>query len=143
MAKKMKLKTKKAAVKRLRMTKSGLLKKRNAGRQHILGKKTRFSAPNTAEYRLLDLINPPHHMIRIGPIQIRGRDAADDLRMFRVAGMNGFVIVSVGGHNDVAINEGNFSGHFYTAVARNAIFVEDRADVPRKINYINICFCCV
>jgi ribosomal protein L35 len=37
--KKMKLKTKKAAVKRLRMTKSGLLKKRNAGRQHILGKK--------------------------------------------------------------------------------------------------------
>ncbi len=41
MAKKMKLKTKKAATKRLRMTKSGLLKKRNAGRQHILGKKTR------------------------------------------------------------------------------------------------------
>ncbi len=40
-AKKIKLKTKKAAVKRLRMTKSGLLKKRNAGRQHILGKKTR------------------------------------------------------------------------------------------------------
>jgi len=39
--KKLKLKTKKAAVKRLRMTKSGLLKKRNAGRQHILGKKTR------------------------------------------------------------------------------------------------------
>ncbi len=25
----------------MRMTKSGLLKKRNAGRQHILGKKTR------------------------------------------------------------------------------------------------------
>ena len=41
MAKKLKLKTKKAASKRLRMTKSGLLKKRNAGRQHILGKKTR------------------------------------------------------------------------------------------------------
>jgi large subunit ribosomal protein L35 len=41
MAKRMKLKTKKAASKRLRMTKSGLLKKRNAGRQHILGKKTR------------------------------------------------------------------------------------------------------
>jgi len=39
--KKNKLKTKKAAAKRLRMTKSGLLKKRNAGRQHILGKKTR------------------------------------------------------------------------------------------------------
>ena len=39
--KKGKLKTKKAATKRLRMTKSGLLKKRNAGRQHILGKKTR------------------------------------------------------------------------------------------------------
>ncbi len=39
--KKGKLKTKKAAVKRLRMTKTGLLKKRNAGRQHILGKKTR------------------------------------------------------------------------------------------------------
>ena len=39
--KKLKLKTKKAATKRLRMTKSGLLKKRNAGRQHILGKKTR------------------------------------------------------------------------------------------------------
>lgn len=39
--KKGKLKTKKAALKRLRMTKSGLLKKRNAGRQHILGKKTR------------------------------------------------------------------------------------------------------
>ncbi len=38
---KTKLKTKKAAAKRLRMTKSGLLKKRNAGRQHILGKKTR------------------------------------------------------------------------------------------------------
>jgi len=34
--KKLKLKTKKAASKRLRMTKSGLLKKRNAGRQHIL-----------------------------------------------------------------------------------------------------------
>jgi large subunit ribosomal protein L35 len=41
MAKKLKLKTKKAASKRLRMTKSGLLKKRNAGRQHILGKKSR------------------------------------------------------------------------------------------------------
>ena len=39
--KKLKLKTKKAAAKRLRMTKSGLFKKRNAGRQHILGKKTR------------------------------------------------------------------------------------------------------
>ena len=39
--KKLKLKTKKAASKRLRMTKSGLFKKRNAGRQHILGKKTR------------------------------------------------------------------------------------------------------
>lgn len=36
-----KLKTNKAAKKRLRMTKSGLLKKRNAGRQHILTKKTR------------------------------------------------------------------------------------------------------
>ena len=39
--KKGKLKTNKGAAKRLRMTKSGLLKKRNAGRQHILGKKTR------------------------------------------------------------------------------------------------------
>ena len=39
--KKTKLKTKKAAAKRLRITKSGLIKKRNAGRQHILGKKTR------------------------------------------------------------------------------------------------------
>ena len=39
--KKGKLKTNKSAAKRLRMTKSGLLKKRNAGRQHILGKKTR------------------------------------------------------------------------------------------------------
>lgn len=36
-----KLKTNKSATKRLRMTKSGLLKKRNAGRQHILTKKTR------------------------------------------------------------------------------------------------------
>jgi large subunit ribosomal protein L35 len=39
--KKLKLKTKKAAAKRLRQTRSGLFKKRNAGRQHILGKKTR------------------------------------------------------------------------------------------------------
>ena len=39
--KKGKLKTNKSASKRLRMTKSGLLKKRNAGRQHILGKKSR------------------------------------------------------------------------------------------------------
>ena len=39
--KKGKLKTNKSAAKRLRMTKSGLLKKRNAGRQHILTKKTR------------------------------------------------------------------------------------------------------
>ena len=36
-----KLKTNKSAAKRLRRTKSGLLKKRNAGRQHILGKKSR------------------------------------------------------------------------------------------------------
>ena len=36
-----KQKTNKGAAKRLRMTKSGLLKKRNAGRQHILSKKTR------------------------------------------------------------------------------------------------------
>ena len=36
-----KLKTNKGAAKRLRATKSGLLKKRNAGRQHILGKKSR------------------------------------------------------------------------------------------------------
>ena len=35
-----KLKTNKSAAKRLRMTKSGLLKKRTAGRQHILTKKT-------------------------------------------------------------------------------------------------------
>ncbi|MBI3601793.1 MAG: 50S ribosomal protein L35 [Candidatus Omnitrophica bacterium] len=39
--KKGKLKTNKSAAKRLRMTKSGLLKKRNAGRQHILSKKSR------------------------------------------------------------------------------------------------------
>ncbi len=39
--KKGKLKTNKSAAKRLRMTKTGLLKKRNAGRQHILGKKSR------------------------------------------------------------------------------------------------------
>jgi large subunit ribosomal protein L35 len=39
--KKGKLKTNKSAAKRLRMTKTGLLKKRNAGRQHILSKKTR------------------------------------------------------------------------------------------------------
>ena len=39
--KKGKLKTNKSAAKRLRMTKSGLLKKRSAGRQHILGKKSR------------------------------------------------------------------------------------------------------
>ena len=39
--KKGKQKTNKGAAKRLRMTKSGLLKKRNAGRQHILSKKTR------------------------------------------------------------------------------------------------------
>ncbi len=41
MGRKGKLKTNKSAAKRLRMTKSGLLKKRNAGRQHILTKKTR------------------------------------------------------------------------------------------------------
>ena len=41
MGKNGKLKTNKSAAKRLRMTKSGLLKKRNAGRQHILTKKTR------------------------------------------------------------------------------------------------------
>lgn len=39
--KKGKLKTNKAAAKRLRLTKSGLLKKRNAGRQHLLSKKSR------------------------------------------------------------------------------------------------------
>lgn len=39
--KKGKLKTNKGAAKRLRMTKSGLLKKRNAGRQHLLSKKSR------------------------------------------------------------------------------------------------------
>ena len=38
--KKGKLKTNKSAAKRLRQTKSGLLKKRTAGRQHILTKKT-------------------------------------------------------------------------------------------------------
>jgi len=36
-----KLKTNKSAAKRLRITKTGKIKKRNAGRQHILGKKTR------------------------------------------------------------------------------------------------------
>ena len=36
-----KLKTHKGVAKRLRRTKSGLLKKRNAGRQHILGNKPR------------------------------------------------------------------------------------------------------
>ena len=36
-----KLKTNKGVAKRLRFTKSGKLKKRNAGRQHILGKKSR------------------------------------------------------------------------------------------------------
>ncbi len=36
-----KLKTNRALYKRLRLTKSGKLKKRSAGRQHILGKKSR------------------------------------------------------------------------------------------------------
>lgn len=36
-----KLKTNKGAAKRFRFTKKGKLKKRNAGRQHILGNKTR------------------------------------------------------------------------------------------------------
>ena len=36
-----KLKTNKGAAKRLRFSKWGKLKKRNAGRQHILSKKTR------------------------------------------------------------------------------------------------------
>jgi len=36
-----KLKTNRALYKRLRLTKSGKLKKRSTGRQHILGKKTR------------------------------------------------------------------------------------------------------
>ncbi len=36
-----KLKTNRALYKRLRFTKTGKLKKRSAGRQHILGKKTR------------------------------------------------------------------------------------------------------
>ena len=36
-----KLKTNKALYKRLRFTKSGKLKKRAAGRSHVLGKKTR------------------------------------------------------------------------------------------------------
>jgi len=44
-----KLKTNKGAAKRLRSTKTGLLKKRNAGRQHILGKKTRKRYCHTAE----------------------------------------------------------------------------------------------
>lgn len=36
-----KLKTNRSAAKRFRFTKSGKIKKRNAGRRHILGKKTR------------------------------------------------------------------------------------------------------
>ncbi len=36
-----KLKTNKSAAKRFKMTKTGKLKKRNAGRGHILGKKKR------------------------------------------------------------------------------------------------------
>ncbi|MCB9771532.1 MAG: 50S ribosomal protein L35 [Candidatus Omnitrophica bacterium] len=36
-----KLKTNKAAMKRFKITKKGKIKKRNAGRRHILGKKTR------------------------------------------------------------------------------------------------------
>ncbi len=36
-----KLKTNKSAAKRFRFTKSGKIKKRNAGRRHILGKKAR------------------------------------------------------------------------------------------------------
>ena len=36
-----KLKTNRSVAKRLRLTKSGKLKKRNAGRRHLLGKKTR------------------------------------------------------------------------------------------------------
>ncbi|NCA96340.1 MAG: 50S ribosomal protein L35 [Methanomicrobia archaeon] len=36
-----KLKTNKSAAKRFKITKSGKLKKRAAGRQHVLGKKTR------------------------------------------------------------------------------------------------------
>lgn len=36
-----KLKTNKAAAKRFRITKNGKIKKRTAGRQHILGKKSR------------------------------------------------------------------------------------------------------
>lgn len=35
-----KLKTNRSAAKRFRFTKTGKIKKRNAGRQHILGKKT-------------------------------------------------------------------------------------------------------
>jgi large subunit ribosomal protein L35 len=36
-----KLKTNRAVYKRLRLTKSGKLKKRSAGRSHVLGKKSR------------------------------------------------------------------------------------------------------
>ena len=36
-----KLKTNKSAAKRFRFTKKGKIKKRNAGRRHILGKKSR------------------------------------------------------------------------------------------------------
>ena len=38
---KQKLKTNRALYKRLRFTKTGKLKKRSAGRSHVLGKKTR------------------------------------------------------------------------------------------------------
>jgi large subunit ribosomal protein L35 len=38
-----KLKTNRSAAKRFRFTKSGKIKKRSAGRRHILGKKTRKS----------------------------------------------------------------------------------------------------
>jgi len=52
-----KLKTNKSAAKRLRMTKTGKLKKRRAGRIHILTKKTRKSKRKLRKSSYLDPVS--------------------------------------------------------------------------------------
>ena len=52
-----KLKTNRALYKRLRLTKTGKLKKRSAGRQHILGKKTRKRKRNLRKNSYISLVD--------------------------------------------------------------------------------------
>lgn len=52
-----KLKTHKGVAKRFRLTKSGKVKKRNAGRSHVLGKKTRKRKRNLRQPGYLSAVD--------------------------------------------------------------------------------------